>query len=121
MSILYDICKGENIAVKSLEDVAKIGIPLPDAPAVALGGKYRIVLLKDGLEKWERRHLAAHEIGHHLMGHLTPNFNCGHETMELEANVFSAVMTALMVFHEYYDASPKQNAGAMEVVRESAK
>lgn len=55
-----------------------------------------IPLLKNG-----KRDTVAHEIAHHLLGHLRPGTTITHQDRENEANIFASVLIGLMLYKEY--------------------
>lgn len=68
------------------------GEPRPgDGFAVRRKGRYYI-FVDPTADKYEARYIAAHELGHVLLGHLRGPELPAHA--ELEANVFAAVLTA---------------------------
>lgn len=105
MGILNDICKGENITLAELTD--ELGKMLTENSnikgrglAVKLGGNKYIFVDKNA-PIWEMRFIIAHEIAHHLLGHLEPDTAISHEVAENEADIFASVMVALLLFQEY--------------------
>ncbi len=105
MGLLNDICKDENI--KLIEFTDEFGKILTgntntvgEGRAVAQGNK-KYIFFDNSAQIWEKRFTVAHEIAHHLLGHLRPNTTITHQNMENEANIFASVITAMLLFKEY--------------------
>lgn len=103
--LLKAICKNENITL--------VAAPNPDMECLtdkviewgsglaARYGDFNAIFYNGTAAKWKQRIIVAHEIAHHLLGHLEPSCTLSTEVQELEANVFSAVITAMGVYKEY--------------------
>ena len=98
--IFKEICKDENIKTEempdNLKDVGfKYGLSLMSKDI----GK-RIVLDSDN-DKWQAVLTAYHELAHLLFGHLKDDCALSNEQKEHEAQTFSCVFTALILFEKY--------------------
>lgn len=96
--LLEHICKAENIHL----DPAPW---LKSCAGMALAqGESRAIIYKPSLAKWDKFTVIAHELGHHAMGHLDSHAAYAQtEQNELEAQVFSAVFTAMGMFMSYLE------------------
>jgi Zn-dependent peptidase ImmA (M78 family) len=105
MSLLNDICSDENITVlRFTEELGQIFFKNPNTisqglSAVQKDKKY--IIYDSTAQTWERRFIIAHELAHHLFGHLRPNTSIKVEDREKEANIFASVLVAMMLFEEY--------------------
>ena len=111
MDILAKILKDENITLcpndgsgshPSTEHINKIcGLDGHEGYAFCVKGR-KYIYTGAQVTGWEMKYVIAHELGHILMGHLDPDFKeCDRQTKESNADVFAAVFTALLLFHEY--------------------
>jgi hypothetical protein len=98
--------KLENIE-KVCEEIGIILKPLPpwflpegmESVGVAYRlGETRVALYSPELERVQQLHVIAHEIGHHVLGHLSKERQISREVREIEADIFGAVFAA-MAFH----------------------
>ena len=99
---LLNICRDENIHVKETtendsmyEDVVSHGGAL--ALNVSNGDRFIFLASKQGV--WERKLCVAHELAHHLFGHLKKDKVT--KSDELEAQIFSIVYVALQMFSSH--------------------
>ncbi len=94
MGILTDVCEKEGIE-------AKFFYPKQRGEALAIKDheKRTILIDKDG-SLWEKRLSLAHELAHHIFGHLDHPGET-FENEESEARMFSAAFVALLMFAEY--------------------
>lgn len=105
MGLLNDICKDQNIKLIAFTD--ELGeILMKNANTVGQGlavnqddNKY--IFFDETSTIWEKRFTVAHEAAHHLLEHLRPNTNIDPKDRENEANIFAAVIVALLLFNEY--------------------
>jgi Zn-dependent peptidase ImmA (M78 family) len=109
------ICKDENIILSGWTNI-KSGVALhfPDDTLRSIG--YGI-----DLKGWEQIAVIAHELGHHVLGHLNHSRDKINKSEinreELEANIFAASFVACAFFHHHNEklkgsvlaAKPKQN------------
>ncbi len=105
MGLINDICKDENIKlIEFTDEFGKIltGNPNTVGQGMAVVQENKKHILFDNSARiWEKRFTVAHEIAHHLLGHLRPNTTITHQDRENEANIFASVMVALMLYKEY--------------------
>lgn len=104
MGLLNNICKDENI--KLIEFTDEISEMLTNSTnfkgagrAVAQGDN-KYIFFDSTAPYWEKRFIVAHEIGHHLLGHLK-NTDLSYGGMEMESNIFASVIIGLLLFKEY--------------------
>ena len=100
------ICNKENIELFSLEGFERLGkgFAMRDDNIKSIGYSPK-------LEGWEKIHLIAHELGHHVLGHLDSSVHAfdnmsnsnspQRERNEREAQVFAVVFTAMAMFSKY--------------------
>ncbi len=105
MGLLNEICKDENIRlIKFTDELGEMLIGdsniIGQGLAVVQGDK-KYVLLDDTAQKWEKQFTVAHEVAHHLFGHLRPETSITPQDRENEANIFASVLIALLLFQEY--------------------
>lgn len=105
MGILNDICKDENIKLIDFTDefgeiLIGTSNTIGQGLAVAQEDK-KYIFFDRTAQKWEKRFTVAHEIAHHLFGHLRPNTTITHQDRENEANIFASVIVALLIFQNY--------------------
>lgn len=106
MGLLNDICKDENIKlIEFTDEFGKIltgnSNTVGQGQAVLQGNEHYIIFDKTA-PIWEKRFTVAHEVAHHLLGHLRPNTTITHQDMENEANIFASVIVALLLFQNYH-------------------
>lgn len=103
------ICEDQGITMlplqaggKNLDLLNMDGESLFSGLAMRLGGRDAI-FYDDDAGEWEKRLICAHELGHILFGHLRQGRykKQSGEYQEQEARIFSAVITALMLYDEY--------------------
>ena len=110
MDFLQAICDAEGINLHSYPFKHKDGVAIRD-------GDWRFIGYKDTLEGWPLVSLIAHELGHHLLGHLDDgklalgkdgqNYyqnRVMREKREHEARTFAAAFTAMAVYDYYKGA-----------------
>jgi Zn-dependent peptidase ImmA (M78 family) len=106
LNILESICDAEDITLISKPFTSRLnGLAMRDKD----GGK--AIGYKAGMSDWSTASVVAHELGHHLLGHLELKGYSAHneerggnwvnERGEREAEIFAAVFTAMMVFIKY--------------------
>lgn len=102
MGVLNQICEDERIAVKFILPDQATDILKPDT-SLRLDGAdpERYILLDPNKQKWEKKLVWAHELAHHIFGHLDDCSKLGTEEKENEARIFAAVFTALLIFKQY--------------------
>lgn len=102
MDVLNQMCEDERIAVKLILPEQATDILKPDT-ALHLDGANpeRYILLDPNKQKWEKNLVQAHELAHHIFGHLDDRSKLGTEEKESEARIFAAVFTALLIFKQY--------------------
>ena len=105
MGLLNNICKDENIKIIGLTEELAEGITV-DSNNIGFGlavvqGNDKYILYDTTASIWEKRFTIAHEVAHHLLGHLRPNTTITPQDRENEANIFAAVITAMILFKEY--------------------
>lgn len=102
MGLLNDICRDENI--KLLEYTEELGETLTGQERILSAGGKKYIIFDASASKWEKRFTIAHEIAHHLLGHLNPNATISRQDSENEANIFASILTAFLLFKEYEEA-----------------
>lgn len=105
MSLLKKICDANNINLVPIrDDVAKIfeqkGIDCNGAGFAMQMDSKKIIFFDLSTNKWANRNIIAHELGHHLLDHLTTT-GIGTEVMEQESRIFAATLMSLMLWDEY--------------------
>ena len=105
MGLLNDICKDENIKLIGFTD--ELSNVFTDEQnftgqgfAIAQGNE-KYILFDKTASTWERRFTVAHEVAHHLLGHLRLDTTTAPQDRENEANIFASVLVALLIFKEY--------------------
>lgn len=100
-NILTKVCESENIHIRVVpEGNTKMykNVSSHDGALAAInvsnGDKY--IFLSPNQSVWERKLCVAHELAHHIFGHL--NKNSVSETDETEARMFAAAYLALEIF-----------------------
>lgn len=105
MGLLNDICKDENIKlIKFTEEFGEMltGNSNTTGQGFAVAQEDKKYIFFDSTAQiWERRFTVAHEIAHHLLGHLRLNSVIKPQDRENEANIFASVIVALLLFEEY--------------------
>lgn len=102
MDILKQMCEDERIAVKFILPDQATDILKPDTSLRIDGADpERYILLNPNKQKWEKKLVWAHELAHHIFGHLDDCSKLGTEEKENEARIFAAVFTALLIFKQY--------------------
>ena len=104
MGLLNDICEAENIKLigfteELAEKLTSYKFHEGIGRAIAQDDK-KYILYDKTAPQWEKRFIVAHEVGHHLLGHLK-NTELSYEGKEMEANIFASVLVALLIFKEY--------------------
>ena len=105
MGLLKDICKAENIKLIGFtEELSNILTSKQNftgqGQAIAQEGE-KYVIFDNTASLWERCFIVAHEVAHHLLGHLRPDTTITHQDRENEANIFASVITAFLLLQEY--------------------
>jgi hypothetical protein len=93
LKFLEAICESENIFLDSLGGIERLG-------GVALNlsqGNIKAIAYSDKLEGWHMASVIAHEIGNHILGHLSAE-NPDKERRERESQVFAAAFTAFAMY-----------------------
>lgn len=93
---LTKICEGLGIPARYGSPEQILGVPSTGGgAAVMLDGK-PYILCEKNRSREETRYIIAHELGHILLGHLSFRREHGNRPldMELEANIFAAVLLA---------------------------
>lgn len=105
MGLLNNICKDENI--KLIEFTDEISEMLTNSTnfkgagrAVAQGDN-KYIFFDSTAQYWEKRFIVAHEVAHHLLGHLRTDTTITPQDRENEANIFASVLVGLLIFKEY--------------------
>ena len=108
ISLLKKFCDKHGVAVSTFQKAAEL-LNDPDADKLLIPSKgmlvhsikknRTVVLYDDKLSIEEKYFTFAHEIGHHVMQHLTERNN-KRTAAEIEADVFASVLMALSVFAE---------------------
>ena len=109
MNILEAICKDEGISLHGVDFLRKTqGVAMrdPDEPDT------KTILYSVHAEGWSKMTIIAHEIAHHVLGHLddgamafgdiSNKTNPIRERNEQEAQVFATTFTACAMFFDYY-------------------
>ena len=105
MGLLNNICKDEKIKlIHFTEELSKVftgkqNFTGQGRAIVQEGEKY--VIFDNTASLWERRFTVAHEVAHHLLGHLRPDTTITPQDRENEANIFASVLVGLLIFKEY--------------------
>lgn len=82
MGVLNDICKAHGITLKCIHGGTK------GAGYAIAGGDKQYIVVDGDASLWEQRFTVAHEIAHHLFGHLRAGADVGSPSAEMEANSF---------------------------------
>ncbi len=98
---LNAICKDYGIKVTTFAEKIDLGELKPHTPqkygglAMMIDG-HPLIIIDDTIPPLEQRYVAAHELGHILLGHLTFRSDNGKppQCAEDEARLFAAVMVA---------------------------
>lgn len=105
MGLLNDICKDENIKLIGFtEELCDIFIHSKNFTGQGLSFEQKdekYILFDNTASIWKKRFTIAHEIAHHLFGHLRPDTTITHQDRENEANIFASVITAFLLLQEY--------------------
>ena len=105
MGLLKDICKAENIKLIGFtEELSEIltGKQNFTGQGMAIASSDdKYIILDNTASIWEKRFTIAHEVAHHLFGHLRPDTTITHQDRENEANIFASVITAFLLLQEY--------------------
>lgn len=105
MGILNEICKDENIKlIKFTSQLAEMLTGTKNTIGqgqAVVQNENKYILFDSTAQKWKKRFTVAHEIAHHLFGHLRPNTTITHQDRENEANIFASVIVALLIFQNY--------------------
>lgn len=105
--ILIDICKSENIKVISMpqSELNKFYEGCGGGFALSAFGQgesvFKVIAYDESREERERQSIVAHEIAHHILGHLMPSCTLSHDSQEFEANIFCLVLMAMGVYKEF--------------------
>lgn len=101
MGFIRHVCRKNNIKLVSLNAAglkykARGGgfVITPEA-----GAANTAILYDDAAGKVEKNHIILHELGHILLGHTDNSLST--DAKELEANIFAAVILAIMLYKEY--------------------
>lgn len=101
MGFIRHVCRKNNIKLVSLNAAglkykARGGgfVITPEA-----GVANTTILYDDAAGKVEKNHIILHELGHILLGHTDNSLST--DAKELEANIFAAVILAIMLYKEY--------------------
>ena len=106
MNILQRLCADNNIKLRHitedfLADFEHDGFRNATGVAIRAGSE-KYILVDSDADTWEGRFIVAHELAHHLLGHLrAPMGNC-----EMEANMLAAVMIGSMLVREAEKRTP---------------
>lgn len=96
MELLSRICKEENIRICITDRANDFG----GGCALEVDGEKYILLSKDA-QKYERQFVVAHELAHHILGHLrTKSSSLTSEKSEMEADIFASVLVASLLLKE---------------------
>ncbi len=98
MGKLSEICKQENVQIKraAAEDLYEICEGKVNGGCAVRRNGQNFILLDKNLKGYEKMLVLAHEMAHHIFGHLDKDEIT--EQMEDEARLFSVVYTALYMF-----------------------
>lgn len=103
MGIISDICKDNGIKLKVLTDEVTETLSLGEKGvsgwAVRADDK-KYIFCDMTKNRWHSSFVASHELAHILFEHLTPERISSNDN-ELEANIFAATLTALILWDEY--------------------
>lgn len=105
MGLLNNICKDENVKIIGLtEELMEIltgNCNFTGCGYAVAQGNEKYIFYDTTASIWEKRFTVAHEAAHHLLGHLRPNATISPQDRENEANIFAAIITAMILFKEY--------------------
>ena len=105
MGLLNDICKAENIKLIGFTDELSKDLTgnrnFTGQGRAIVQGDNKYVIFDNTASLWESRFTIAHEIAHHLLGHLRLDTTITPQDRENEANIFAAVFVGLLIFKEY--------------------
>lgn len=108
ISFLQRICNDFGIKVASYHEAAEVidALTLTEyckgIRGIAISFDAKDYIFYDSNEPpWSVRSIIAHELGHVLLGHLSPGVKLSDEYVESQADSFSAAMLALELFHIY--------------------
>lgn len=107
---LEKYCKSNDIIVNTYQKMAEmmnkpnLGLKVKGFAARASKNGLKLICYDGNLPETEKYAVFAHEIGHHVLGHITSREH-KQSADEVEADVFSAVLMALSVFSETREAA----------------
>ena len=93
--LLREICKSEEITLHSHDGAGTI-----QGFAVNAQGDKGIYYNPE-IKGWARIAVIAHEIGHHVLGHLDEKHSRPLEYIEQEARIFAAAFTAIALYNRH--------------------
>ena len=99
MGLLSRICKEENICICNADEADDFD----GGCAFEIDGEKYILLGKD-VQNYERQFVVAHEVAHHILGHIRKRSSIlPPEKSEMEADIFASVLVASLLLKEYFD------------------
>ena len=99
MELLSRICKEENIRICNVDEADDFG----GGCAFEVDGE-KYILLSKHIQNYERQFVVAHEVAHHILGHIRERSNTlPPEKSEMEADIFASVLVASLLLKEYSD------------------
>ena len=103
MGILGNICRDNGICLAEINgELSKLlGLEAPSGRGAGLAFRaedVRFILYDGAAGRYEKQFIVAHELAHHLFGHLEEGRAGQWERNEQEANIFAAVFIALSLF-----------------------
>ena len=101
---LKKYCESHNINASTYQKMSELsgkdGLKTLKSKGIAINHEdFNIIAYDDNLPNDEKLIVFAHEIGHHVMKHLTSR-KCQNTAAETEADIFATVFMALSVFTE---------------------
>ena len=96
-TFLESICKAEGIHLDPAPWIN--GVSGINGAAMSVDGN-RIIAYKSTLTGWEKVSVLAHELGHHILGHLGEHAPPVKQA-DLEAQCFAAAFTAVALFMKH--------------------
>lgn len=105
MGLLNDICRDENIRLIGFTDqlgemLTGLSNTVGSGQAIAQANE-KYILFDKTAPIWEKKFTVAHEVAHHLLGHLRSDTTITHQDRENEANIFASVIVALLLFQKH--------------------
>lgn len=108
---LSQICKDNGIILATYKNAQPLidifrqdGMSYENTGCAFVFGDRKYILYDDSRPEMEMRFTVAHELAHHLLGHLdyrSKGFTENPQLMEVEANMFAAAIIANDIFSQY--------------------